>query len=46
MANIEWSPGARLFWELLAAWLKIKVLERELADLKAQPARLEASGEV
>jgi hypothetical protein len=34
-------PAARLFMELLAARLKIKVLQREVDELKAKLATLE-----
>lgn len=36
MPELEMSPVATLFLELLTARLQIKLLEREIADLKAQ----------
>ncbi len=46
MVEIELPPAARLFLELLAARLEIKLLKREIDDLKAQVARVEAAREV
>jgi hypothetical protein len=42
MANLQLPPAATLFLELLAARLEIKVLQREVAELKATLATLEA----
>jgi hypothetical protein len=41
MPSLPLPPAARLFLELLAARLEIKVLQREVDDLKAQLATLE-----
>jgi hypothetical protein len=36
MVSLPLPPAARLFWELLAARLEIKLLQREIDDLKAR----------
>jgi hypothetical protein len=43
MADIRLPPAARLFMELLAARLEIKVLQREVDELKARLATLEGT---
>jgi hypothetical protein len=36
MASLQLPPASRLFLELLAARLEIKLLRREVAELKAR----------
>jgi hypothetical protein len=45
-ASLPLRPAARLFLELLAARLEIKVLQREVAELKPQLASRDPSREV
>ena len=40
--SLPLRPAEKLFLELLAARLEIEVLQREVAELKAQLAALEA----
>jgi len=46
MASLQLPSAARLFLELLAARLEIKILRREIDDLKAQVAPVEAAREI
>jgi hypothetical protein len=46
MASLQLRSAARLFLELLAARLEIKILRREIDDLKAQVAPVEAAREI
>jgi hypothetical protein len=43
MAELELPPATTLFLQLLAARLQIKLLEREIAELKNQLAARERS---
>jgi uncharacterized small protein (DUF1192 family) len=45
MPDINWSPSMRWFMELLAARLEIKLLQREIDELKAQLAQRDARHE-
>jgi uncharacterized small protein (DUF1192 family) len=46
MASLQLPPAARLFMELLAARLEIKVLQREIDELKAQLATRDQTSEI
>jgi hypothetical protein len=46
MAEIELPSAVRLLFEVAALRLKVKLLEREVADLKAQMGERETPREV
>jgi hypothetical protein len=46
MASLQLPPAARLFMELLAARLEIKVLQREIDELRAQLAKRDTPDEI
>jgi hypothetical protein len=46
MRERQLPPPTRLFMELLAARLEIKLLKREIDELKAQVAPVEAAREI
>ena len=46
MPELQLPSAARLFLELLAARLEIKLLMRDVAELKARLAQVEAAREI